>query len=153
MKDGAEAQMIVKSANGVPREFKGVSFDVLSVGKHMMVTRMRYQAGDHVPAHQHPNEQAGYVTSGRFRMQFGGHDQVLESGDSYVIPGSVEHTLDVIEAGDVIDVFCPPRQDYSTPPGEWETNGVAPPQLSSASVRSEPGGVSNDKWEVCYDRH
>jgi quercetin dioxygenase-like cupin family protein len=104
--------MIVKSADAVSREFLGVAFDVLSIGERMMVTRMRYKAGHHVPAHQHPNEQAGYVISGRVRMQFGDHDDILESGDSYVIPMGVAHTIDVIEAGDVIDVFCPPRQDY-----------------------------------------
>ena len=77
-----------------------------------MVTRMRYEAGDHVPAHRHPNEQAGYVVSGKVRIQFDEYDTILEAGDSYVIPMNVAHSLDVLESGIAIDVFCPPRDDY-----------------------------------------
>ena len=104
--------MIVKSTEATPKVFLGITFDVLAVGEHTMVTRMRYEAGVHIPGHHHPNEQAGYVVSGRVRIRFGEHDEVLEAGDSYVIPMDVVHTFDVLEDGEVIDVFCPPRQDY-----------------------------------------
>ena len=104
--------MIVKSAEATQKVFLGITFDVLAVGEHTMVTRMRYKADAHIPEHRHPNEQAGYVISGRVRVQFGEYNEVLEAGDSYVIPVDVAHTFDVLEAGEVIDVFCPPRQDY-----------------------------------------
>ena len=52
--------MLVKSADAVSREFLGVALDVLSIGEHMMVTRMHYKEGHHVPAHQHPKHNAGY---------------------------------------------------------------------------------------------
>jgi quercetin dioxygenase-like cupin family protein len=104
--------MIVKSTQATAKVFLGVSFDVLAVGEHTMVTRMRYEAGAHIPGHRHPNEQAGYVISGRVRVRFGEHDEILEAGDSYVIPKDLVHTFDVLEAGEVIDVFCPPREDY-----------------------------------------
>ena len=32
--------------------------------------------------------------------------------DSYTIPGNVEHTIEIIEPGEVIDFFTPPREDY-----------------------------------------
>jgi quercetin dioxygenase-like cupin family protein len=104
--------MIVKSAEATRRVFMGISFDVLSVGQDTMVTRMRYRAGDRVPSHRHPNEQAGYVVSGQVRIQFAEHDEILQAGDSYCIPRNVDHTFDALTAGEVIDVFCPPRQDY-----------------------------------------
>ena len=103
--------MIVRATDGVRRQFKGATFDVLATGEHMMVTRMRYQAGDHVPPHQHPNEQAGYVTSGKYRIRFGDYDEVLQAGDTCAIPMDVQHTIDALEAGEVIDVFSPPRED------------------------------------------
>lgn len=104
--------MIVKDKDAKKREFLDVSFDVLAFGEKSMVTRMNYKAGDHVPLHSHPNEQTGYVVSGRIRMRFGEYDEILRGGDSYSIPGRTEHSIDGLEDSIVVDFFCPPRQDY-----------------------------------------
>ena len=77
-----------------------------------MVTKMNYQKGDCVPAHSHPNEQSGYIISGKYRLKCEQFDEILESGDSYSIPMNVEHSIEIIEEGEVVDVFTPPRQDY-----------------------------------------
>jgi len=104
--------MICKNEDGKNRVFKGVSFDLLAVGKKSMLSRMNYKKGDKVPFHSHLNEQAGFVISGKIRLRFGKYDEILKTGDSYVIPENVEHRVEVIEAGEVIDVFTPPRLDY-----------------------------------------
>lgn len=104
--------MIVKSENAKNRQFKGVSFDVLAVGQKSMVTRMNYSVGDNVPLHSHPNEQSGYVISGKYRIKYQSINEILNSGDSYSIPENVEHSWEVLEDGEVIDTFIPPRQDY-----------------------------------------
>lgn len=90
----------------------GVEFELLSAGQRSMITKMNYKKGNKVPFHKHPNEQAGYVISGKIRIQFIGKDQFLTSGDSYVIPENEDHSIEVIDAGEVIDVFTPPRKDY-----------------------------------------
>jgi len=104
--------MIVKSENAKNRQFKGVSFDVLAVGQKSMVTRMNYRVGDKVPLHSHPNEQSGYVISGKYRIKYQDINEILNSGDSYSVPENVEHSWEVLEDGEVIDTFIPPRQDY-----------------------------------------
>ena len=104
--------MIVRSKDAARRQFKGVSFDVLAVGEKSMVTRMDYTANDTVPFHKHPHEQSGYVLSGKFRIRFGSYDATLEPEDSYSIPGNTEHSFEIIEPGQVIDFFTPPREDY-----------------------------------------
>ena len=104
--------MILKEKDAKKREFLGVSFDVLAFGDKSMVTRMNYKAGDHVPFHSHPNEQAGYVVSGKIRMRFGEYDEILQVGDSYSIPGGTEHSIDGLEDSTILDFFYPPRQDY-----------------------------------------
>jgi quercetin dioxygenase-like cupin family protein len=104
--------MIVKSENAKKRQFKGVSFDVLVVGQKSMVTRMNYKVGDMVPLHSHPNEQSGYVISGKYRIKYQHINEILTSGDSYSIPENIEHSWEVIEGGEVIDLFTPPRLDY-----------------------------------------
>ncbi len=104
--------MIVKSTESKKREFKGVDFELLSSGTKLMITKMNYKVGNKVPFHNHPNEQAGYVISGKIRIRFAEFDQILTAGDSYVIPENENHSIEVIEAGEVIDVFTPPREDY-----------------------------------------
>lgn len=104
--------MITKKSNGKMREFKGVTFELLARGEKTMITKMNYKLGDKVPLHSHPNEQAGYVISGKIRLQFNVYDEILGTGDSYVITENQAHSVEVIEAGEVIDVFTPPRKDY-----------------------------------------
>jgi quercetin dioxygenase-like cupin family protein len=104
--------MIVKAVEANRRTFLGVNFVVLARGKDSMITKMLYKAEDRVPFHKHPNEQSGYVISGKYRLRFGEFDQEIVPGDSYSIPKNVEHSIEIIEAGEVLDCFSPPRQDY-----------------------------------------
>ena len=103
---------VTKAADAQPREYSGVTFELLAVGDESMVTKMLYEAGDEVRAHSHPNEQSGYVVSGRHRLVVEGAEEILEAGDSYAIPEDVEHELEALESGEVIDVFVPPREEY-----------------------------------------
>ncbi len=104
--------MIVKSNESKERKFKGVNFELLASGQKSMITKMNYKKGDKVPIHNHPNEQAGFVISGKIRIQFKTFDQILTTGDSYVIAENINHSVEVIEAGEVIDIFTPPREEY-----------------------------------------
>jgi quercetin dioxygenase-like cupin family protein len=104
--------MIVKSDDAQRRSFLGVNFVLLSHGPESMVTKMLYKKGDNPPLHKHPNEQSGYVISGSYRIIFGDDDQVVGPGDSYSIPRDVEHRIEIIEPGEVLDFFSPPRKDY-----------------------------------------
>ncbi len=104
--------MIVKSQNGKRKSFYGVNFVVLSHGPKSMITKMLYKLEDKVPFHSHPNEQSGYVLSGKYRIKFSEYDQKIGPGDSYSIPANVEHRIEIIEAGEVLDFFTPPREDY-----------------------------------------
>lgn len=103
---------VIKKENATPKQFLGVDFVVLSIGKDTMVTKMLYKPTDFVPFHKHPNEQSGYVISGSYKLKFGGAEYLLSEGDAYSIPADVEHSIEIIEAGQVVDVFTPIRQDY-----------------------------------------
>lgn len=104
--------MIVKAGMARLREFHGVKIEVLAVGQSSMVSKMLYGEGDSVPFHSHESEQCGYVLSGRYRLRFGGFDELIGAGDSYAIPGNIEHSLEVLEPGEVLDVFTPIREEY-----------------------------------------
>jgi quercetin dioxygenase-like cupin family protein len=103
---------IVKKEDATPRQFLGVDFVVLAIGKDTMVAKMLYKSTDFVPFHKHPNEQSGYIISGKYKLKFGGEEFLLAEGDTYSIPADVEHSIEIREAGEVVDVFTPIRQDY-----------------------------------------
>jgi len=104
--------MITKKEDALKRQFKGVNFDVLAIGQKSMVTKMNFEVGDFVPFHSHPNEQSGYVISGKFLLKLAENNHILTQGDSYSIPENTEHALETFEKGNIIDFFTPPRQDY-----------------------------------------
>ncbi len=125
--------MIVKAIEAQKREFMGVPFVLHAVGEHSMVTKMHYRAGvKGAGEHSHMNEQSGYVMSGKYRLRMehfdggGSHvhpkeasteskqwdNIILQTGDSYSIPGKVIHAFEVLEPGEVIDFFTPPRADF-----------------------------------------
>lgn len=52
------------------------------------------------------------MLSGRYRLTVHGAVHEIGPGDSYAIPASSEHSIEVVAAGAVVDVFSPPREDY-----------------------------------------
>lgn len=109
-------KLVVRKEEALKKSFKGVSLDSLAVGEKSMVTKMNYVKGNFATMHQHPHEQCGYVISGEYRLKIefsdGEIDVLLHSGDSYAIPGNTPHSFEVIDSGEVIDVFTPHREDY-----------------------------------------
>ena len=103
---------VVKRSEAKKRVFKGVNLDSLAVGEKSMVTKMNYIAGNYATEHTHPHEQCGYVISGKYLMTVEKNEFILEAGDSYAVPGNMPHSFKVLEAGEVIDVFTPQREDY-----------------------------------------
>lgn len=104
--------MVTKKEDAKKRMFKGISLDSMAVGEKSMVCKMNYVEGNFATLHQHPHEQSGYVISGKYRMTVDGKEYALQPGDSYVILGNVPHSFEVIEGGEIIDVFTPIREDY-----------------------------------------
>lgn len=104
--------MIIKKEHAKKRIFKGVSLDVLAVGEKSMVAKMNYVNGNFASTHIHPNEQNGYVISGKYRLVIDTLEVELNPGDSYSISENIPHSFEVIEGGEVIDVFTPIREDY-----------------------------------------
>lgn len=109
-------KIVVKRPEALKHVFKGVSLDSLAVGEKSMVTKMNYVKGNFADTHCHPHEQCGYVISGEYRLkaqlQDAPIDVLLHAGDSYAIPGGTPHSFEVLESGEVVDVFTPQREDY-----------------------------------------
>ena len=84
---------IVRASKGQRRTSFGVSFDLLAIGPASMTTLMHYRIGNVIPFHAHPNEQAGYILSGRVRVLTRDSGSDLGPGDSYTIPADMSTAL------------------------------------------------------------
>jgi quercetin dioxygenase-like cupin family protein len=54
-----------------------------------------------------------YVISGHIRFSAGDNTFDARTGDSFVVPGGIEHQASALEESEVLDVFTPYREDYA----------------------------------------
>jgi len=101
-----------KSGSGYKEVMDGINIKTLVYGEKTLLTEFKLNRGKELPKHKHPHEQTGYLVSGRMDLIIG--DEIFEarSGDSWNIPGDIEHGANVIEDSVAIEVFSPVREDY-----------------------------------------
>jgi len=67
-------------------------------GKSIEIMQMNWKAGDSARPHQHPEEQAIYVVSGRMRMTVGGEIyEIGQNGEVSYHPSNVLHGALAVE--------------------------------------------------------
>ncbi len=101
-----------RSNNGYKQVLDGIKLKTLVHGDKTLFAEFRLEKGSHLPRHAHPQEQTGYLISGRIRLSIGEESFNVEPGDSWCIPGNVEHQAEIIEDSVAIEVFSPVREDY-----------------------------------------
>jgi quercetin dioxygenase-like cupin family protein len=93
----------------------GLHRQVMSYSRSMMLVRHRMTKGWVGTRHSHPHEQLVYIVSGHLSFE---HPEGLfeaKTGDSFLVPGGVEHRASALEDSEVLDVFTPYREDYAPP--------------------------------------
>jgi quercetin dioxygenase-like cupin family protein len=81
-------------------------------GGNMLLSDVELDPGGIVPSHSHPHEQCGTVISGEMTLTIAGETRTLKPGDSYIIPGGVEHDASASVPTRVLDFFSPVREEY-----------------------------------------
>ena len=81
-------------------------------GKQGMIVWWKFKAGTQAAAHSHPHEQLVWMLKGKMDFRIGQEKRQMGPGDVAVIPGGVEHEASFPEDSEVVDVFCPPREDF-----------------------------------------
>jgi quercetin dioxygenase-like cupin family protein len=92
----------------------GLARRTLVSDDRLMICRFDLDKGVEIPGHSHPQDQAGYVVSGRIRISVEGKSSDLGPGDSYSAPSGAVHSALALERSVVVDTFSPPREDYRT---------------------------------------
>ena len=91
---------------------EGVQRKVHAQDPALMLVEFTFEHGAVGKLHHHVHVQSTYARSGVFDFTVGGVEHRLNPGDSLVIPSNVEHSCRAIEAGSLIDIFAPRRDDF-----------------------------------------
>jgi quercetin dioxygenase-like cupin family protein len=90
----------------------GVRRQVLGHGPDLMLVRVEFEAGAVGALHHHPHRQVSYVAAGRFEVTLGEERTELGPGDCFFVTANRVHGVRAYEAGTLIDVFTPAREDF-----------------------------------------
>ena len=98
--------------SGYREVLPGIRLKTLTHGAKTLAAEFRLERGRVLPRHSHPHEQTGYLISGALRLTIGTETFDAKPGDSWCIPGGVEHEAVVIEDTVAFEVFSPVREEY-----------------------------------------
>ena len=92
--------------------FDGLSRKVGAYNDNVMVVEVHFEEGVTAPLHHHVHEQVTYVMSGKFEFTVGDQTYIVGAGDSLYKQPNIEHGATCLEAGTLLDIFTPHREDF-----------------------------------------
>ena len=90
----------------------GIYRTLLGYDDKILMAKIWFEKNAIGAIHSHPHSQVTYILSGKFEVEIDGHKQVLEAGGSCLIPSTKLHGSVCLEAGSLLDVFSPAREDF-----------------------------------------
>ena len=90
---------------------KGMRRKIMAYDDKLMLVRVEFETGGVGTLHHHYHSQITHVESGVFEVEIAGEKRVLKAGDAFYIPPNITHGAVCLEAGVLIDVFSPMRED------------------------------------------
>ena len=91
----------------------GLSRQVLAYSDNLMLVRHQMEKGWIGARHSHPHEQLVYIIRGHIQFSAEGKAFHAHTGDSFVVPGGIEHQASALEDSEVLDIFTPSREEYA----------------------------------------
>lgn len=110
----AETMKVFIENKEIPWESVGTGLrrKIMSYDDRLMVVKVEFEKGGVGVVHQHHHTQITHIESGVFEVEIAGEKKVLSAGDCFYIPPNVLHGAVCMEAGVLIDVFSPMREDF-----------------------------------------
>ena len=91
---------------------EGVTRKILGYDEQLMLVCAKFEQGAVGALHHHPHRQVTYVAAGKFEAEIDGQKQTLNTGDSFFVAPDLVHGAVALEAGILVDVFAPAREDF-----------------------------------------
>ena len=89
----------------------GVTRKIMTYDANLMLVKVHFETGGIGAAHRHVHTQMSYVESGVFTITIADETRIVRAGDAYYIPPNIWHKAVCTEAGTLVDVFTPLRED------------------------------------------
>lgn len=90
----------------------GVQRKVFGYEDRVMMVKVKFEKGAVGQLHEHHHTQVSFFESGVFEMAIGEEKKILKEGDGFFVPPHVVHGVVCLEAGVIVDVFTPHREDF-----------------------------------------
>ena len=91
---------------------EGIRRKILTYNAEVMMVRVAFEKDAVGAAHSHPHIQCSLVEQGVFDITIAGRTERLKQGDSFLVPPNAVHGAVAVEAGVLLDVFTPMREDF-----------------------------------------
>ncbi len=90
----------------------GITRQIMGYNDSLMLVKVHFSQGAIGYTHKHPHSQVAYVESGVFEFTIGEETKTLNAGDCAYVPPESEHGAVCLEAGVLLDIFSPAREDF-----------------------------------------
>ncbi len=90
----------------------GVVRRILAYTGGLMCVENTFEKGAQGALHSHPHTQITYVVRGVFSFTIDGETRTVRQGDTLLKEDGVEHGCTCLEAGVLLDIFTPMREDF-----------------------------------------
>ena len=108
-----KGQRWVPHGDTLPQEAgAGVTRRILAFTDGLMCVENTFETGAVGALHSHPHTQITYVVSGKFEFTIDGETRVVTAGDTLLKEDGVVHGCTCLEAGKLLDIFNPMREDF-----------------------------------------
>ena len=90
----------------------GVKRQLLGSDDKIMMVRVDFNLNSVGSLHHHFHSQTTYVLSGIFEVTINDETMVMNKDDSFFVPSGQTHGVVCRQAGSLLDVFSPAREDF-----------------------------------------
>jgi quercetin dioxygenase-like cupin family protein len=101
-----------QNGDGYRLAVAGIEQKTVVHGDKTLMVEFRLNKDAALPLHSHPHEQTGYLVSGQIRLTIGSELHKVLPGDSWCIPGGVQHGAEIVTDSVAVEVFAPVREEY-----------------------------------------
>jgi quercetin dioxygenase-like cupin family protein len=91
---------------------EGMTRQILGFNDQIMMVKVWFEEGAQGYLHSHIHSQVTYIESGEFDVTVGDETRTLVAGDCFFMEPFAEHGAVCKQAGVLIDVFSPHREDF-----------------------------------------
>ena len=109
---GASKEFLIDNAIEWEVVGEGIKRKIMGYDDRIMMVNVLFEKGAIGVPHEHYHSQVTNVAQGIFEVTIDGVTKRMIAGDCFYIPPHIVHGVVCIEAGLLIDVFSPIREDF-----------------------------------------